>query len=340
MAWRRAFNTHQWNLFGVSTFGIGFAFLRCSVGFGPNIHDRKMNDLIIESDERQFASVSLKGKSSPYKWKPYNQDSYFYHIVDGFRLFGVCDGHGPKGHDVSSHIAQQISDYVEKTQHETLSNEMSPNIWLQNIVSHTVKEIDTRSEIETKRSGSTLVFSYIHTDPIDNNKRTLYTANVGDSRAIIIYRNPNIDWILSTKQLNIEHNAKVKSELKRIYDNGGYVDKRGYVSHSATPYGINMSRSLGDDDIHYNNIVSSDPDIMKYDITDNDICIVVGTDGIWDMMDNSEVAAIVSNNLPDLKQAAIEIVNECENRWRMYAGRVDDITISIFSLKQYQDLLH
>ena len=243
-----------------------------------------------------------------------------------------------QGHDVSSHIAQQISDYVEQTQHETLSNEISPNEWLTDIVSHTVKEIDSRSEIETKRSGSTLVFSYIHTDPVDN-KRILYTANVGDSRAIIIYRNPNIDWILSTKQLNVEHTAKVQSEVTRIYNNGGYVDKRGYVSHSATPYGINMSRSLGDDDIHYNNIVSSNPDIMEYEINDNDICIVHGTDGVWDMMDNSEVAAIISNNLPDLKQAAIDIVNECENRWRRFAGRVDDITISIFSLKEYHDLL-
>ena len=94
MAWRRAFQSYQWNLLGVSSFS--FAILRCSVGFGPSIHDRKVNDLIIESDERQFASVSLKGKSSPYKWKPYNQDSYFYRVVDNLRLFGVCDGHGPK----------------------------------------------------------------------------------------------------------------------------------------------------------------------------------------------------------------------------------------------------
>ena len=240
---------------------------------------------------------------------------------------------------MSSKIAEQISDYVEQTQDDTLLNGIDPNQWLTEIVSHTVQEIDKRAEIETKRSGSTLVFSYIHNDPNDPNKRTLYTANVGDSRAIIVYRNPNIDWILSTKQLNVEHTAQIESELQRIYNNGGYVDNRGYVSHSATPYGINMSRSLGDDDIHYNNIVSSEPDIIKYEITQQDICIVHGTDGIWDMMDNSEVAAIISNNLPDLKQAAIDIVNECEVRWRRYAGRVDDITITIFALKDYHDLM-
>ena len=333
MAWRRTFsnsNPQILNFLGVSAFGI----LRCAIGFGPSIHDRKSNEMIIESDGEQFASVSLKGKSSPYKWKPYNQDSYFYRIIDNFRLIGVCDGHGPRGHNVSSHIAQQISDYVEQTQQDTLINNIDPNQWLTNIVSNTVKEIDERVEIETKRSGSTLVFSYIHNDINDNNKRTLYTANVGDSRAIVIYRNPNISWVLSTKQLNIEHSPKVEQEVQRIYKNGGYVDNRGYVSHSATPYGINMTRSLGDDDIHYNNIVSSDPDIIKYQITKQDICIVHATDGIWDMMDNSEVAAIISNHLPDIKQAAMEIVEECEKRWRTYAGRVDDITITIFALKE------
>ena len=60
---------------------------------------------------------------------------------------------------MSSKIAEQISDYVEQTQDDTLLNGIDPNQWLTEIVSHTVQEIDKRAEIETKRSGSTLVFS-------------------------------------------------------------------------------------------------------------------------------------------------------------------------------------
>eukprot|EP00483_Globobulimina_turgida_P000069 UN00069 len=126
--------------------------------------------------------------------------------------------------------------------------------------------------------------------------------------------------MLSSKQLNVEHSPKLINERNRIYLNGGYVGNRGYVSHSATPYGINMTRSVGDDDIHYNNIVTSNADIMKYEITSNDVCVVHATDGIWDMMDNSEVSAIIWNNLPDLKPAAIEIVNECEFQMENICG--------------------
>ena len=324
MAWRRFWSqNHSLNFLGVST----LAALRSAVGFGPSIHDRKLNEMIIESDGEQFASVSLKGKKSSGKWKPYNQDAFFYRILDGIRLFGVCDGHGPKGHNVSHHIAEQISDYVERTEHEPISSHKLPDEWLQDIVAHTVDDMEQRTEIETKRSGSTLVFSYI-----DDRHNVLYTANVGDSRAIVVYRDMSTDWMLSTKQLNVEHSPKVPEEVQRIVDNGGYVGPRGYVSHSNTPYGINMTRSLGDDDIHWNDIVSSDPDIMRYQITPQDICFVHGTDGVWDVMDNQEAAAIISNNLPDFKQAAIEIVNECELRWRKYAGRVDDITITIYAL--------
>eukprot|EP01083_Nonionella_stella_P178839 633096_1 len=322
MTWHSTFlygHSRFWNFLAVSTFGV----LRSAVGFGPSIPDRKSNQMIIESNGTTFASVSLKGKSTPYQFKPFNQDSYFYRIMDNFRLLGVCDGHGPKGHNVSHHIAERISAYVEQTQDDALE----PNARLSDIVTHAVNEIENRSDIETKRSGSTLVFSYIDND-------ILYTANVGDSRAIVCYRNPSFDWILSTKQLNVEHTHKVKQEVQRVYANGGYVDGRGYVSHSNTPYGINMTRSLGDDDIHHNNIVSSEPDIMQYQISPTDVCVVHGTDGIWDVMDNMEVAGIINNCLPDLQQAAIDIVQECEKRWRQYAGRVDDITITIFALKE------
>eukprot|EP01084_Bolivina_argentea_P149746 261573_1 len=304
MAWNRGL--HLWNFLAVSSLGI----LRCStIGFGPSTQDRKSNEMIIESNGLEFASVSLKGKSSKYKWKQYNQDSYFYRIGNNIDLLGVCDGHGPKGHSVSHHIAQQISNYVEKTEIETLSNNIDPNTWLNDILNYTANEIDQRTEIETKRT------------------------NIGDSRAIICYRHPNSEWKLSTKQLNVEHSPNVQNERHRIYNNGGYIDNRGYVSHSNTPYGINMTRSLGDDDIHYNNIVSSDPDIVQYEISSHDICIVHATDGITDMMDNNEVATIIHHNLPNLEKAAIDIVNECEMRWRQYAGRVDDITITIFALK-------
>ena len=300
-----------------------FSLLRSSIGFGPLSNDRKSEQTIIESDDSFFVAASLKGKSKRSKFNEWNKDSYFYRITDNVQVFGVADGHGPKGHNVSQHIVHQLSDYLKQI---NLENSTNPSEYLNEMMNFIVDDLDQRAEIESKRSGSTLIFSLI-----DSDDDMLYTVNIGNSRAIICYRDG--DNLLS-KQLNVEHSPSVKAERDRIYANGGYVDIWGFVTHSNTPNGLRLSRSIGDDDLHFADIVSSKCDISEHQITERDVCIVCATDGVFDMMKDFEVAHIIKRNLPNLKQAAIDIVNECEWKWRLrtYHGRVDDITITILAL--------
>eukprot|EP01083_Nonionella_stella_P077374 211258_1 len=284
----------------------------CHAKHGPSIYDREQSHLITDGQISEFASVSLKGMSSKTRHKSHNQDSYFF----GSNVFGVCDGHGSKGELVSDHIARSISRSIE-------TSVSDPHAYLEQIVrtaSHSLKA----SAVDSVHNGSTLILSLIADS-------TIHTANVGDSRAIICSAKENH---VITRQLNTEHKPQVNNELARIYKNGGFVSREGYVSRQGSMYGIAMTRCLGDDDLHLNQIVIDEPEITSHaiDVT-HDFCIIWATDGIWDVLSNDEVAQMALKYCPNVNIAAANIVNEAKHRWlNGWYGGVDDITIIILAL--------
>ena len=52
--------------------------------------------------------------------------------------------------------------------------------------------------------------------------------------------------------------------------------------------GLAMSRSLGDAIVHTVG-VSAEPELMDHEFQDNDEFIIMGTDGVWDVIDNNQV---------------------------------------------------
>lgn len=323
----------SWFRFTTRTSSIFFT-IRGIVGIGTTFDDRQRNDIVYEDNEQNpafhFTSASLKGRSHSAP-KSFNQDSYFYNISNKFKMFGVCDGHGKQGEHVSYHIAQQISQYIENACNSNSSNTANdpnkhPIQSLNNACLHSIESLHNKqlnNEINSKRSGCTLVFSIIV------NNEILYTANIGDSRAIIVRKNG------TGENLNIEHNGNNSSEVDRIYANGGWISQRGYVKHKYTSYGINMSRSIGDQELHYNNIITDEPDIRQYIIDiERDLCIIWATDGVWDMLDNDMIAKIVLQYYPDIHKCVEEIVKRSAVEWKNRSGRVDDITVVIYDLQQ------
>eukprot|EP00501_MAST-03F_sp_TOSAG23-6_P002063 GSMAST32.ASY1.ANO1.2154.1 assembled CDS len=101
--------------------------------------------------------------------------------------------------------------------------------------------------------------------------RDLYVANAGDSRV----------------------------ELNRIKKAGGFVTDQGRVNGN-----LNLSRCIGD--LKYKidksipaseQIITAEPDILKFKITDEDEFIILGCDGIWDCKTNQEAVDFVRPRL-------------------------------------------
>ena len=56
--------------------------------------------------------------------------------------------------------------------------------------------------------------------------------------------------------------------------------------------GLAMSRSIGDYIAHTVG-VSTDPEVMKFELTPQDKFIIIASDGVWEFLSNEDVAKIV-----------------------------------------------
>ena len=121
----------------------------------------------------KYAFYSKVGKI-PDTNKP-NQDSFIVHpkIMGSYshHLFGVADGHGQYGKEVSTVVKQSYPKLFE----ENLKSQSIPKAF--EITSFQVNDLIEKEVEDIEFSGTTCVMVYI-------NDQELYTANIGDSRAI------------------------------------------------------------------------------------------------------------------------------------------------------------
>ncbi|EGR29432.1 protein phosphatase 2c, putative [Ichthyophthirius multifiliis] len=243
-------------------------------------------------------SKSRPGQYSPNIQKT-NQDSIINMVQLGtdktFCFYGVCDGHGEYGDQVSNHIKKKLSQILLKNikiSQQQKANELN----LQNTLNKTLKQVSQElldSKMDTYLSGSTSVTILIH-----NN--TLYCTNIGDSRAIIgrlvNKGGGKNEW--KSIQLSEDHKPNLAREKKRILEHGGRVeiqtDEKGQkqgvyrVWNQKMEYpGLAMSRSLGDKAGREVGIIS-EPDIYELLIQEEDKFIVIASDGVWEFMSNSD----------------------------------------------------
>ena len=168
--------------------------------------------------------------------------------------------------------------------------------------SYSHKDLKKRYDVDIKNSGTTLCSAFV----LGN---ILYIVNVGDSRAVLgtYFSKVNI-W--KTTQLSVDHKPKSPKESKRILLYNGRIDRlKNEYGEEYGPYrvfekendsvypGLAISRTIGDDDAKKLGVVF-EPDLFKYELKENDKVIIIGTDGLWDILSNEE---------------AIQIVGECKD---------------------------
>ena len=96
--------------------------------------------------------------------------------------------------------------------------------------------------------------------------------------------------------------------------------------------GLAMSRSLGDFVAHSVG-VSTDPEIMRFELQPEHKFIVIASDGVWEFLSNESVGRIVwpffLKNSPE--QAGNALVRAAAKKWRENDSTIDDITcVTIF----------
>ena len=94
-------------------------------------------------------------------------------------------------------------------------------------------------------------------------------------------------------------------------------------------YGVAMSRSLGDMQVHP--FLIPTPEVATKLLDASDKILILATDGVWDVMENEE-AVVAGTSAPPAKTCA-DIVEACARRWdTAMPGRRDDITTVVVDL--------
>lgn len=294
-----------------------------------------------------------------------NQDSFFVMCVeDMWSIYGVFDGHGRKGHDVSNFVKEFLPKLI-LMDHEGLKTDPCKTLRQAFLGTQRMLIEHTKTgKLDASSSGTTSsVILHNHQENV------LYCAHVGDSRCVVGSWKRNVPGC-SAVDLMQDHKPNLPLEKARIEKMGGEVRKnpcdvthRVYVTKERYP-GLAMSRALGDL-IGYNYAgVSAEPETsirtihlpgpsvresfdlggtdssefdgpgvvpqvsptIGDDVDTQDLFILLCSDGVWEFMSSQEAVTIAARLPPKrAMQAAEEIARVSWDRWIQHeGGRVVD----------------
>lgn len=213
----------------------------------------------------------------------------------GFSYYGVFDGHG--GSEVSTYLKTHFRDIIK--QHillafsDGITTKVDVSQMLYDAIKTLVNDIPYQIAINT---GSTAVIM------LKNNK-TIWVANIGDSRAIM---NDAHKAVALTK----DHKPDDDDEYQRISRYGGKVTKAFHGDVYRVNGVLAVSRAIGD--VGLSPHVTWKPDITVHHIHSLNHYVFIATDGIWDVLSNNEVVDIINtkamdNSWQDIGNTLIEI---------------------------------
>ena len=265
--------------------------------------------------------------------------------INGFNLFGVLDGHGEFGHKISlfarDFISKEIKKNIEKlelTNLEEIYTELKKDNYA--LIKKSYEKVDQellKQEFNSNFSGTTCLIAF----QIGNH---LITANVGDSRGILIYSDDPKDKKLKHSkifELSIDQKPELPNEKKRIYERGGIVDQmldgrgkrngpfRVWAGKENYP-GLAMSRSIGDLKGKKCGLIS-EPEIIEYTLDEKSKYMIICSDGVWEFLSNENVMNIankyyIKNNIKELVHT---LIKESQLWWDKEDVIRDDITVVV-----------
>ena len=126
---------------------------------------------------------------------------------------------------------------------------------------------------------------------VDMQNHVITCANSGDSRCVLSEGG-------QATALSEDHKPQLESEEKRILAAGGRI-ANGRVNGN-----LNLTRTLGDHEYKRNpslkpseQIITCVPDVKAHQITEETEFIILGCDGIWDVMGNEQAVNFVRVHL-------------------------------------------
>ncbi|KAL2556468.1 putative protein phosphatase 2C 49 [Forsythia ovata] len=148
--------------------------------------------------------------------------------------------------------------------------------------------------------------------------RLLMVANAGDCRAVLCRKGEAID-------MSQDHRPNYALERQRVEELGGFIDD-GYLNGV-----LSVTRALGDWDMKLPrgspSPLIAEPEFCQTVLTEDDEFLIMGCDGIWDVMSSQQAVSLVRRGLrrhDDPEQCAKDLVTEALRR-----NTFDNLTVII-----------
>ncbi|KAI7734533.1 hypothetical protein M8C21_025061 [Ambrosia artemisiifolia] len=254
--------------------------LVCETHVGSLLENEAVsNKTVVDENEARFGVTTVCGRRRDMEdavaVKPlFSNDMNFY---------GVYDGHG------CSHVAMKCKDRM----HEIVKGEVETGgesiNWKDTMTvsfSRMDKDVtdwsegssisNCRCELQTPQCdavGSTAVVAVVTPDQI-------IVSNCGDSRAVLCRNGVAIP-------LSIDHKPDRPDELARIEAAGGRVI---YWDGARVLGVLAMSRAIGDN--YLKPYVIPDPEVTITERTAEDECLILASDGLWDVVSNDVACSV------------------------------------------------
>jgi protein phosphatase 2C family protein 2/3 len=273
------------------------------VEISPKILNQSFPNFIdsISSEKNEFSNEDkIKGyayNSSMGNIRNYNEDEICIEkIKDNFYFFGVYDGHGGNGCSLylKNNLYKKINDFsVESLKYAIKVTESD---FLEK------EAVDNNNNLKDP-SGSCGIMAMIK-------KNKIIIGDIGDSR-IVIYKKGKIEFVTE------DHKPENEKEKKRIELEGGEIyqsqtliplyqnGKEIEIPWRVLPGRLSVSRTFGDIEAKderfggKERVVIAEPDIYEIEIDDEFNFMVIGCDGIFDVLSNEELLECLKIVLQD-----------------------------------------
>lgn len=235
------------------------------------------------------------------------------------RYFAVFDGHGVKGKEAAEFARDELKKALLKDIEiiQKLSERKEVEKYFHKLYNK-IQSKFKKNPLDFDSSGACGISVLI----IGN---LCYIINLGDSRAVIGSLQEGAQKV--AYQMSIDHKPDRPEEKERIEKNGGYIGNetpntygpyRVYSKNDEGP-GLAVSRSFGDLFAHTVG-VSNVPEVSYKVLEEHDMFIVIGSDGVWDVMNSAEVVGFIFEKIAKeplwTRQRIVdELVGECRFRW-------------------------
>ncbi|KAL0719687.1 hypothetical protein Bca4012_069011 [Brassica carinata] len=254
-----------------------------------------ISSLATEAESRLFSDAPKIGTTSVCGRRRDMEDAVSVHPSllqknsENLHFYGVFDGHG------CSHVAEKCRERLhEIVKQEVEAMATGEEEWKETMVksfqkmdgevsqqrdsngaSRSVKS-SCRCELQSPQCdavGSTAVVSVLTPEKI-------VVSNCGDSRAVLCRNGLAIP-------LSSDHKPDRPDELNRIQEAGGRVI---YWDGARVLGVLAMSRAIGDN--YLKPYVIPDPEVTVTDRTDDDECLILASDGLWDVVTNETACGV------------------------------------------------